>query len=76
MLGPKRTPMIHIDTAEIPSFIPYLHKLIVEGHGDHYRETDLRVFTKVIPCATDQSHFPYLKDVEEVWVVYSRGLNR
>lgn len=72
MSDPRKAP-IRLDIAYIPAYITYLHKQIVGGNGDEYRETDGgSALTMISPLPIDQTHFPYLKDVEEVWLVYRR----
>lgn len=73
LLPPKRssTPLC-FTTKEVPLSIIYLHKEIVRGNGDIYRERGDKVFTMIVPSQEEGKKFSYLNDAEEVWLIYQR----
>jgi hypothetical protein len=64
---------MQLNINHFPGWVPYLHQVAQKGNADLYRETPNQVFVKVHPLPIDGEHFPYLKDVDEVWLVYRRS---
>lgn len=67
---PSSPILLSID--EIPAWVIHLHKMISNGHGAAYRENDIISIATISPTLSEVGLFPYLKDVNEVWLVYSR----
>jgi hypothetical protein len=68
----KQSSPICLNVKEIPLSIIYLHKQIVSGNGDIYRERGDKVFTMIIPSQTEGKKFSFINDAEEVWLIYQR----
>lgn len=62
-------PMI-LTVQRIPLWIAHFHKMAILGNGDEYRERESVVIVNISPTPGECKTFPYLKDVEEVSLIY------
>ena len=69
---PEVGPMMTIDIGFIPLWVREFHRQITLGNGDAYRETPTRAITSIVPLPSDIKNFPYLHEVEEVYLVYTK----
>lgn len=68
----ENPPAMVLTTTSIPLWIIHFHKMIQDGNGDMYRERAGMVFTMITPTPAEEERFPYLKDVETIWLVYNQ----
>lgn len=64
--------MMLLNIDRLPIWVVHLNKMAWLGHGDVYKETQTRMFVTITPTPAEQTQFPYLDGVEEVYLVYDR----
>lgn len=71
----ERKPWKHLTATRMPLWMVYLHKQVVLGNADRYRETEdqSRAYVIIAPNEAEKLRFPCLSDIEEVWIVYGTG---
>lgn len=62
--------MILLPIDRHPLWLAHLHNTAMIGNGDQYKETQTRLFVRIKPNEKERSTYTYLKDVEEVFIVY------
>lgn len=68
----ERKPWINLNATRIPLWLVYLHKQVILGNADRYRETvdQCKAYVIIAPNEAEKQRFPCLSDIEEVWIVY------